>query len=222
MSSHVQSQQQSGLFAKFAALITGSMLISSFGTYVGAGITSVVAIIVLACLFLFGSIGVRIAARANPGAGLVALGIWLFITGLFMGPTIAHYVHVLGLQMVLFSYLATAAVMAICGCVGALSGINFSALGRWLFIALLGLIVVSIIGIFVTFGSLLTIIVGCLGMVVFAGFFMYDFWVMQELAKNGQDDWATAIDVTMNVFVDYINFQLYLLQVLAALFGKKD
>jgi FtsH-binding integral membrane protein len=218
MNNGTVSLSKGGLFSKVSLLMTISMCISALGTFLGAGITSIGAIIALAIAFLIGAFAVPFAAKKSTQAGLIALAIWTFISGLFLGPTINHYVAVLGWQTVFLSFLGTGGVMAACGAIGALSGRDFSNMGKYLMFALLALIVVGIVNIFVAFSTGVEIIYCLIGMAVFAGFFIFDFFRISK----AENTWFNAITATMEIYLDFINFLLYLLRFIAAVTGKKD
>lgn len=210
-------RSQSSLFSKVSLLLSGSFIISSIGTYAGAGITSTAAMVVLLILFLAGAFVVPLAVRASATAGVTALIVWTFISGLFLGPAINFYAANLGWETVFLAYLGTAGVMALCGAVGVFSGFNFSGLGRWLFFALLALIVVGIVAIFVPFSHTVNIVWSLIGMGVFALFFIFDFF----RAKDAPNTWESAVFVTMSLYLDYVNFLLYALKLLAELARKR-
>jgi len=218
MKNSTDTSSKSGLFSKVSLLLTCTLLVSAAGTYLGAGITSYAAILALAVLFFLGAFLVPAAAKVSTASGLAALSIWTFISGLFLGPCIHSYVHALGWQTVCFAYLGTAGVMAICGAIGALSGLDFSNIGRWLLVALLVLIVVGIANIFIAFSQTINIVYCSVGMVVFAGFFLFDFF---RLSKEN-DTWFNATELTMSIYLDYINFLLFLLRLLLALGGSSS
>ena len=134
-----------GVLFRVSLLLSLSFLVSAFGTYVGAGITSGAVMIVLMIAFFAGAFAVPYMARSSKELGLLGLAGWTFISGLFLGPTIHAYVHILGWQTVFLAYLGTGGVMAVCGILGAFSGLNFSRMGWWLTIALLGLILFGLI-----------------------------------------------------------------------------
>ncbi len=207
---------KSGLFSKVSLLLSGSFVISALGTYMGQGITSTAGVIVLAVLFLVGAFVVPFAAKASTTGGVIALTVWTFISGLFLGPCIHQYAHMLGWQTVFLAYLGTGAVMAGCGAVGALSGINFSNMGRFLMFALLGLIAAGLIGIFIPMSQTVNIVYCLIGMGVFALFFIFDFFRL----ANSENTWEAAIDLTMQLYLDYINFLLFLLRLLGINGGK--
>lgn len=207
---------KSGLFAKVSLLISAALGVTALGAYVGSGITSVAAFIGLAILFFAGAFVTRLAVRFSPAAGITCLVGWSFVSGLFLGPTLAHYVSVLGKDIVFMTFLGSAGVMAGCGAIGALSGRDFTNLGRWLLFALLALIVVGIVNIFVSFGQLGTMLFAGIGMLIFAGFFIVDFFRLAQAA----DTWADAVDLTMDLYLDYINFVLYALRFIEAYLGR--
>ncbi|MBX9688347.1 MAG: Bax inhibitor-1 family protein, partial [Candidatus Obscuribacterales bacterium] len=118
----------------------------------------------------------------------------------------------LGWRTVAGAFLGTGGVMAVCGAVGALSGIDFSFLGGILFFGLLGLIVVGFVTIFWRLSRLGSMIEAGFGMLIFSGYFIFDFF---RLAKS-VNTWEAAIQLSMNLYLDYINFLLYVLQFLDA------
>lgn len=211
----------STLFTKVAMLLTGSMAVAALGSFVGAGIQMSLGIfILLLILFIGGSIGVMVAARrVDPPLAVGLMFAWNFIAGLFLGPTMNFFVQTLGGNTVMLAFLGTAGVMAGCGAIGVLTRVNLSGLGRFLMFVLFGLIIVGIINLFVAFSTGVEIIYCLVGMAIFAGFFIFDFAVMRQ--KN-DDSWGSAIECTMAIFVDFINFLLFLLRLLAAARGGSD
>lgn len=218
MTTPLGSRSLSGLFSKVSLLLTSTFLVSAFGTYLGAGITSTVAIVVLAVLFFLGAFLVPVALKSSTAGGVAALTVWTLISGLFLGPCIHMYVHTLGWQTVFLTYLGTGGVMAACGAVASFSGINFGKLGNFLTIALLALIVTGIFGIFVPFSAGVNIVYSLIGMAVFTLFFLFDFFRL----SRGEDTWEAAVLLTMELYLDYINFLLYALRLIAALAGSSS
>lgn len=205
-----------GLFSKVALLLTGSLALGAAGTYVGRDITGLVPIIGLAVAFIVGMIITMVVARANTGAGILCLAGWTFVSGLFLGPCINQYVKELGMETVFLVYLGTGGVMAICGLIGAFSGKDWGGMERFLMIGLFGLIIAGFVNIFFSFSSGVNIVYSLIGMAIFAGFFIVDFW---RVAK-GEDNWTNAIDLTIAIYLDYVNFLLYALKFIAEVMAK--
>lgn len=213
------------LFGKTMMVLTGMMATGAAGAYVGAslgaGLALVLGIVWLVFTFI-AALGIA-AAKDNPGRLPMAVGlaaVWTFLSGLATGPAIAEYAVQLGQNTVFGAFLGTSAVMAICGAIGMLSKRNFSSLSGYLSMALWGLIIVSLVGCFVTFSSTFNIVYSLIGLVVFTGYFLVDFWRVRALGEMGENDWPTAILLSMALYLDFLNFFLFLLQLLLA--SKKN
>ena len=204
------------LLAKVSILLAMTMGTAAIGTYLGRKINSLFAFIVLLVLFLGGCFGVMIAAHAGTTAGILALAAWGFVTGLFMGPAIENYAEELGWQTVCAAFLGTAGAMVVCGSIGMFSGIDFSHMGAILGIALLVFIIASIVTIFVRIGRTMNITFASIGCIIFAGYFLFDFYRV----SHSEDTWENATDMTVKIFLDFINFFLQLLKLLAAVHHK--
>lgn len=199
------------LMAKVMMLLSGSLVISSIGSYMGLGITSGWVIFGLVVVLFLGIFGVAALAATSPVLGVAGLAIWTFLNGLTIGPAVNMYAAVIGWQTVTFSFMGTAAIMAALGCWGAFSGRDFSAWGKWLFIGLLGLIVVGVIGMFTGFGHSFNLLYSVAGMVIFAGYFVFDFF---RLSRSEDNDF-NAVMITMNIYLDFVNFWLWLMRFIA-------
>jgi len=199
------------LMAKVMMLLSGSLVISSIGSYMGLGITSGWVIFGLVVVLFLGIFGVAALAATSPVLGVAGLAIWTFLNGLTIGPAVNMYAAVIGWQTVTFSFMGTAAIMAALGCWGAFSGRDFSAWGKWLFIGLLGLIIVGVIGMFTGFGHSFNLLYSVAGMVIFAGYFVFDFF---RLSRSEDNDF-NAVMITMNIYLDFVNFWLWLMRFIA-------
>lgn len=199
------------LFAKVSVLFVLQMLIGAGGCWLGRGIKSLGAILGLAVLFIFGVIGVFVAAHASPVIGVIALAFWALTSGLLLGPTIEMYAETIGWKSVAMCFLGTGGIMAVFGAIGALSGINFSGLGNILFFALFGLIIVSVVLAFVRMSREINIGVTIIGIVIFCGYFLFDFFRL----AHSENTWERAIDLSVNIYLDFLNVFLRLLELYA-------
>lgn len=208
MDATLTTKLQSGVVAKAAPLLAAGLLISGLGTWVGGGITSVAAMVALFIAFFAGCFIVPLAARANRTAGILAVSAWMFIAGLFFGPSIHQYLQWIGPEVVMQCYLGTAAVALGTWLVASTSKFDFTKLGGILTIALFGLILTGIIGWFVTMSGVVNTVYSLCGMLVFVGFFLFDF----SRAKNLEDTWENATDLTMSLFLNFYNFLFFFLR----------
>lgn len=198
------------LLTKVAILMAGSWGAGAVGAWAGRKIESGWALIGLGLLFVLGSVGVIVAAKASTAFGISLLFAWTFISGLFMGPVIQASSEELGWETVFLAFAGTAGVMAVCGGVGLLSGVNFSGMGHWLSFGLLGLIVVGIIGLFLAMSRITNLVYSLFGMLIFSGYFVFDFFTL----GHTENTWSNAIVLTEKLWLDFINFALHLLQFL--------
>jgi FtsH-binding integral membrane protein len=200
------------IYGKIALLLTMSMALGGFGCWLGQKMKSILAFIVLTVLFIGGAIAVPHFAAASVAAGIVTLAVWTFISGLYLGPAIHIYAEEIGWKTVALAFFGTAGVMALCGLFATFSGINFSGLGSILGLALFGLIIAGIIRLFTKWGREADLLYSGLGMLIFSGYFIYDFFTL----KNTANTWPKAIELTMKFYLDFVNFLLHLLNFILA------
>jgi len=126
------------------------------------------------------------------------------LVGLAMAPTIAYYAST-NPEALWQAGGATALFIAGFGAAGYATRRDLSALARYFFWALIALIVFGIVLIFVQIpnGSLIYAI---LGLVIFAGFTMFDF---QRLRRT--KDIRTAPLLAASIFIDILNVFLFFL-----------
>jgi FtsH-binding integral membrane protein len=201
---------ETSLFVKVMLLLSMAMGCGAVGAYFGRFVKSLGAVIGLFILAIVGIFVVIGVSHVNAAAGVACLAVWTGIMGMMVGPALQHYSESLGWRTVFGATGGTAGVMAICGIIGGLSGINFAPLGTILGVALIGLIIFGIVRMFVSISREVSMAQAVIGMVVFAGYFIFDFW---RLSK-AENTWQRAIELTMNLYLDFINFLLYLLQFL--------
>lgn len=129
-------------------------------------------------------------------AMLVAL-----LTGITMYSLLYFYLGELGGGLVLLIFGSTAVIFIAAGLIGFYSKKDFSSWGNILFIILIGLIVFSLIAIFVNFSSLVWVIVSGLGVILFTVYTIVD---MNRVAKHPIADEDVPM-VALNLYLDFIN-----------------
>lgn len=208
---------QTSLASKTFVLLTLSTLMASIGAHVGFGLTDRPGLVLACCIAELVGLIILYFIREQTALAITVLAGWMALSGITTGVCVNHYVAVLGSATVMAAFLGTMGVTAVCGMIACFSGINFQPLQKWSFILLLGLIVAGIVGWFVHFGSAVNLIYSGIGMIAFVGFFLVDFY---RLAASRDDSWSEAIFVTVNIYLDVINFFLFLLRFLTALKGR--
>jgi FtsH-binding integral membrane protein len=151
-------------------------------------------------------IGMRFAARSSQQLAVGLLAAFGLLIGLATAPTLEYYASA-NPEALWQAGGATALFIGGFGAVGYATRHDLSAIARVCFWALLGLIAFGIVMIFVRIpnGSL---IYAVLGLVIFAGFTMYDF---QRLRRSR--DIASAPMMAASIFLDILNVFLFFLRI---------
>lgn len=139
-----------------------------------------------------------------------------FITGVTISPLIVQLTSSAAGTALLFKALAiTGAMFGATAIFGYITNINLSGLRGFLLIALIGMIVTSIVGIFVPWGNSFEMYFAGFGVILFSAFVAYDF---QKLKEYPEDRY---IDAALNLYLDIFNLFLYVLRFLMA-FTNRD
>jgi len=113
------------------------------------------------------------------------------------------------------TFAACAAMFAAMSVYGMVTKTDLSTLGKILFMALIGLIVASIVNIFVS-SSVLYWIVSYAGVIIFAGLTAYDTQRLRQMALSIGGDGALAARMSivgaLTLYLDFINMFLFLLR----------
>ncbi len=196
------------LFAQTMGFVAVTAALFALGAYLGrhlaygAGFAAFIA--AFACL-----IGMRFAARRSPRLTVGLLGAFGLLIGVAVAPTLAYYASA-DPRALWQAGGATALFIAGFGAAGYATRRDLSAIARVCFWALLALIVFGIVLIFVHIphGSL---IYSVLGLVIFAGFTMFDF---QRLRRSTDIDSAPFL--AASIFLDVLNVFLFFLQIFSS------
>jgi len=193
------------LFGHVMWLVAATAGFFALGCYAGRNLSggwSIVWFIAgFACL-----IGLNFARRASSGASIALLLAMGLLFGLGMGPAVA-YDTATSPRAVWQAAGATALFMAGCGSFGYATRRDLSIVGRVSFFALLGLILVSIVLIFIHIPGA-DLAWSIIGLVIFAGLTMFDF---QRLRRS--KDVTSALVIAASIFLDALNVFLFFLRI---------
>jgi modulator of FtsH protease len=194
------------LFAQTMAYVAATAALFALGAWLGRDLTGAVGIIAFIAAFAC-LIGMRFAARSSQP--LAAFGL---LIGLAVAPTIAYYGS-MDPTALWQAGGATALFIAGFGAAGYATRRDLAPLARVLFWALVALIVFGIVLIFVNIpgGAL---VYSVLGLVIFAGFTMFDF---QRIRTS--TDINSAPFLAASIFLDILNVFLFFLQIFS---GRQD
>jgi len=113
-----------------------------------------------------------------------------------------------GLRAMQLTILITIAT----GVIGMYSGIDFSFMRGFLFFALLGLLGLKLVMLFTGFANGQKRVIAFGGAILFTLFLLYDFNRLADLQAQGYNDWSTALNVAINLYLDVINLLLEILE----------
>ena len=165
----------------------------------------------LVMVFAFGALINRLSVAAAQlffYAYAAAVGLSLsFIFAVYTGTSIAQ------------TFLVTAIAFAALSLYGYTTKKDLSGMGTFLIMGLVGLIVASIVNIFLA-SSALAFAISVIGVLIFAGLTAYDTQSIKNTyvahAVHGDQEWLgkAAIMGALNLYLDFINMFMFLLQFL--------
>jgi FtsH-binding integral membrane protein len=193
------------LFAQTMGYVAATAGLFALGAYLGRNLTGGVGIVAFIAAFAC-LIGMQFAARRSQQLTVGLLGAFGLLIGLAVAPTVAYYGS-MDPQALWEAGGATALFIAGFGAFGYATRRDLTPVARASFWALLALIVFGIVLIFVNIpgGAL---IYSVLGLVIFAGYTMFDF---QRIRLSR--DVRSAPLLAASIFLDILNVFLFFLQI---------
>ncbi|HUV02546.1 MAG TPA: Bax inhibitor-1 family protein [Desulfobacteria bacterium] len=191
---------------KVIPLFVVSLLIATVGVLLGFIIPPVLFIPVVIAEFL-----ILLAAfffRRRVGIPLWMLLLFTLLTGITTAP-IVYWAGVQGGTQIIFEALALTTVVfgSLAGYVY-FTGRDFRSMGTFLFFALFGLILASLVNIFLN-QPLFSVIIDVAVLLVFLGFVLYD---MSKILRDYSEDQVT--DAVLALYLDFLNIFIRILELL--------
>ena len=204
--------QAHALFSQTMGYVAATAGLFAAGAWLGRNLSGGVGIVAFIAAFAC-LIGMRFAAKRSVQLTVGLLAAFGLLIGLAVAPTVAYYGS-MDPRALWQAGGATALFIAGFGAAGYATRRDLSAIARVSFWALVALIVFGIVLIFVNIphGEL---VYSVLGLVIFAGFTMFDF---QRLRTN--TDAAIAPLLAASIFLDLLNVFLFFLEIFSG--GRRD
>lgn len=160
---------------------------------------------VVLCLFL----SIRIHKMSSQVAKITYVG-YCCLTGL----TFSSIFFVFALNSIIFVFAVTAILFGIFALIGKMTKIDLSKLHVYLFIGLLGIIILEIVNRFLMNNSLdMTLCI--ISIVVFLGYIAYDMQNVRRMIEAEATTDNMAIIAAFQLYLDFINLFLDLLRLFA-------
>jgi len=192
-----------------------ALLVSAFGVFAGFQFASIIMSKGFYFLAFIIELGLVFTARSwsqNLPLGYFLFALFAFISGITAVPILAFAGAVGGAPLIGKALLATTATFIAAAIVGATTKRNLSGLGGILSISIIGMIVVSLIGFFIPWGSGFEMLFAGFGVIIFSIYTAYDF---QKIRSNQQGE--SALTAAMSLYLDIFNIFLFILRLMISL-----
>jgi FtsH-binding integral membrane protein len=197
--------QTHALFSQTMGYVALTAALFALGAWAGHNLTGGAGIVAFILAFV-ALIAMRFTARRSLNITVALLAAFGLLIGLAVAPTVAYY-GAMDPRALWEAGGATALFIAGFGAAGYATRRDLTAVARVAFWALLALIVVGIVLIFVHIPGA-DLAYSILGLVIFAGFTMFDF---QRLRTN--NDITVAPLLAASIFLDVLNVFLFFLTI---------
>lgn len=159
-------------------------------------------------------------AERSPAMSLTGLGLYSVLEGLFFGLIVQVYSS----QDVTMAFVSATVMFTVLALMGTNTKKDLSGIGRQAMAALIALIIVMIINIFLR-SSIITLAFSFIGVVIFAALIAWDSQRFRQMyIQYGNQINATnlAIMGALQLYLDFVNLFIQLLNIFTGLGGNKD
>lgn len=159
-------------------------------------------------------------ADRSPAMSLTGLGLYSVLEGLFFGLIVQVYSS----QDVTMAFVSATVMFTVLALMGTNTKKDLSGIGRQAMAALIALIIVMIIDIFLR-SSIITLAFSFIGVVIFAALIAWDsqrFCQMYIQYGNQINTTNLAIMGALQLYLDFVNLFIQLLNIFTGLGGNKD
>lgn len=210
------------LMRKVYVWMTLALAITGFTAYSVANSPAILQMIFTNKLLFFGIIIAELALVWGVSAAINRLSLTtatlLFVLySVLNGVTLSFIFLAYTAESVTSVFLITAGTFAVMAAIGSFVKTDLSSMGRILFMALIGVIIATIVNLFMR-SSGLAMILNYAGVIIFVGLTAYDTQKIKQMLLQAQDTSETAQKVALmgalSLYLDFINLFLYLLRIL--------
>lgn len=216
----------SALMRKVYVWMSLALVITALAAY-GVATNPVMTEILLSNpVLMWGIVGAELLLVIGLGAGInkmsLTVATTLFIVySILNGVMLSSIFFVYSLGSITTVFLITAATFGVMSLYGYVTQKDLTSWGRLLMMALIGLIIATIVNVFVASPGL-TLIASYVGVLVFVGLTAYDTQRIKQMFLTapdaGEHMQKYALLGALNLYLDFVNLFLYLLRI----FGKRE
>ncbi len=198
----------------FGWMFAGLLLTAGIAAVVASSGTLQTAIRPLWLILVFGQLGLGLGIQALMPRMTASLGLGLFFAfAATMGLTVGVIVSLYNVQSVITSFLGASAMFGAAAIYGATTKRSLTSLGGFLFMGMIGLLVASIVNLFLG-SSPLGWVIALIGVIVFTVYTAYD---VQRIsygdyaASLGSVEKASVLGA-IHLYINFVNLFLFLLR----------
>jgi FtsH-binding integral membrane protein len=158
----------------------------------------------------------RLRKKLSLATGLALMGVYTVLNGLTLSGLLIRY----NSATVLLAFLASAGVFGGASFYGFFTKKNLESWGLWLFFGLLGLLVTMIANSVIRSQPMDYLISG-VAVLLFTGLAIFDAQVIRKKGMESQTALA-ALDMALEVYLDFINLFIHVLRLFNGTSYKKD
>jgi len=187
----------------------GQLVLTSFGQSIYSGPATIV--LFLATLGLVFAIGWMID-RLSAGTALLMFMLYAGLLGLMLSSIFLVYT---GTSITRVFFISAASFGAL-SLYGYTTQRDLSAMGSFLFMGLIGLIIASLVNMFLQ-SSMMSFVISCVGVLIFAGLTAWDTQKIKEMYSPMDDGTIAgrkAVMGALSLYLDFINIFMFLLRLL--------
>ncbi len=201
--------------------MTLGLVVTALVAYVVSGSQEALRLVIGNRLVFFGLIiaefglVIAISAAVNRLSAASAGGLFLLYSAL-NGATLSVVLLVYTGTSVALAFVTTAGTFGAMSVYATVTGRDLSNWGSFLMMGLLGVVIASVINIFLHSG-MMSFVISCAAVVVFTGLAAYDTQKLRALARAGGGAAAMPVNGALALYLDFVNLFLALLR----LFGRR-
>lgn len=208
LSLRVMPVDSTPLLAKVLGLLAPTIAMAGVGAYLGRNIRGWLPLIGLLAVSIIGMFVIQ--ALQGSDIAIALMMAWGVGNGMMLGPLVSLAVEEGGPQIIIQALTGTTAVMLLMGFIALATGVDFSFLGPIYLLAVFGLVIAGLVGMFVRFSRRGNLLYSLIAMFIFAGGFLFKFFRLSQ----SENTWEQAVQLTMGLYLTFANFFINLLQYL--------
>jgi len=199
--------------------MTTALLISAMFAYIGMRVPMLYAGGILTWMIILSPLAfVLIMSFGSEKFSDRGLLMMLMGFGAAQGLSMGALLYIYTAHSVITAFLMAAIVFSTFAMIGYTTKRDLSAMGTFLFVGLIGIIIASIVNIWLNLTAL-AFVVNVLAVLIFTGLTAYDMQKLKQIYLDGGDSSRVRTFGALSLYLDFINIFISLLQLLGS---KKD